>query len=1049
LEHHYQRFVEKRMRKILQIAFFILLVATLGFSQFGKNKVQYDTYDWSYLQTDNIDIYFYKGGEALAEFAAPVGEQALKDICKVLNWRLRKRVTMLVYNSHSDFQQTNVTLSYLSEGIGGFTELFKNRAVVPFDGSYYDFWHVIRHELVHVVVNDMIYGGNVQSIISGRVRLSIPEWMNEGLAEYLSYGWTAQTDLIMRDIALNSNIPNIEQLDYYLAYQGGNSVYRFIAEKYGIEKIGQVWAQMKSKGSADRGLKAALGMDTKELTDKWHRWMRTEYWPDISDRNEIQEIAVKLTDHKKLDNYYNIGPAVSPNGDKIALMSDRKGYADIFLISATDGKVIKRLVSGQRTPDLEELKWLNPRLTWSPDGKKIALAVKSGARDALIVVDVKTRKREQLVFDGLEEVFTASWAPDGTSIAFVGLKNERSDLYLWNLQTDSLIQINDDEAPDFEPAWSPDGTKIIYASQHFPSRTDSLAGIHKNEPQLLQTDLFCIDMITKEIVRLTDTPWNENFPAWAHTRNAIVYTSDYNGIYNLYVMDLDTRASGAITNVLTGVSQPSLSRDDLRLVFAGYADLGWDIYSISNPLDLLQAPKEIKPTIFANALMETWKNPEKMKRFDFPTPEETKSTRSQKIGYVGNYSNYVFAPDFTNYVDEDEEERQPDSTFAADSAYQKSADGKYPVIPYKTKFTLDVVYSQAGYSSLWGLQGTTVFDFSDILGNHQISFGTEMYIDLENSDYYLSYMYLARRTNWALTGFHTANMWYYNYYELYRLRNYGVDFSVSRPSSHFSRIELGATSYNVEQKYIFALTGEELSSFNITTLLPRVGFVFDNSLWGYLCPIDGWRARLDLLASPKYQENSLGFYSVKADIRRYLKINRDYSFGLRLSTGFSNGKNAQRFFLGGEENWINYDYRNDIFTNDSSLVQNIYFSDFITPLRGALYYERAGNRYFLTNLEFRYPFVKYLALGWPLPMTLGGIQGTTFLDLGATWYDDKLHPFKNDDSRGFMMDDLVAGYGFGSRIYLGYFVLKIDVAWRFDMYRTYSPRWYFSFGTDF
>jgi len=107
-----------------------------------------------------------------------------------------------------------------------------------------------------------------------------------------------------------------------------------------------------------------------------------------------------------------------------------------------------------------------------------------------------------------------------------------------------------------------------------------------------------------------------------------------------------------------------------------------------------------------------------------------------------------------------------------------SASGKYPVIPYKTKFTLDVVYGQAGYSNLWGLQGTTAFDFSDILGNHRISFGTEMYIDLENSDYYLSYMYLAKRTNWALTGFHTANIWYYSYLELYRLRNYGVDFSV-------------------------------------------------------------------------------------------------------------------------------------------------------------------------------------------------------------------------------------------------------------------------------
>lgn len=1042
--------VEKFMKRTFIVAFILLSLTGIGFSQFGKNKVQYNSYDWSYLQSENMDIYFYKGGEALAEFAAPIGEQALKNICKVLNWRLRKRVTLVIYNSHSDFQQTNVTLSYLYEGIGGFTELFKNRAVVPFEGSYYDFWHVIRHELVHVVVNDMIYGGNVQSIISGRVRLNIPLWMNEGLAEYISYGWTAQTDLIMRDIALNSNIPNIEHLDYYSAYQGGNSVYRFIADKYGVEKIGQIWAQMKSRGSADKGLKSAIGMDMKELTEQWHRWMRTEYWPDVADRDEIQEIAIKLTDHKKLKNYFNTGPAISPLGDKIALMSDRKGYADIFLINATDGKVIKRLVGGQRTPDLEELKWLNPRLSWSPDGKKITMAVKSGARDALIIVDVATKKRQRLVFEDLDEIFTAAWSPDGNSIAFVGLKNGRTDLYLYNLNNAILTQVTNDEFPDFEPAWSPDGKRIAFSSQR-PTETDSLPELpHIVGMKYLQTDLFYVDITTRQITRLTDSPWSENYPVWANTRDAIIYTSDFHGISNIYIMDLESNESRAITNVMTGVFQPSLSKDDLRLVFAGYAGNGWDVYSLSNPLDLWEKSREIKPTIYAKTLMESWENPDKHDRFKFPGPDEIQAARPQSTQTIGNYSNYVFAPNY-HYETIGESEGAPADTIPVAEKHDTltSRSGKYTVVPYKTRFTLDMVYSQAGWSNLWGPQGSTVFSFSDILGDHQLTFGTEMYIDLENSDYYLSYMYLAKRANWGLAGFHSANFWQYSFFELYRLRNYGVDFSVSRPSSHFSRVELGIVSYNVEQKQIWALTGETISTNKISTLLPRIGFVFDNSLWGYLSPIDGWRARLDFIVSPKYQASSLGFYSMQADIRRYLKINMDYSFGLRLSTGFSNGKNAQRFFLGGEDNWINYDYRRDIFTNDSTLVQNIYFSDFITPLRGALYREKVGDRYFLFNLEFRYPFIKYLALGWPVPLVLGGIQGTTFLDFGSTWYGDKFHPFQNDPINGFMMDDMVAGYGFGTRIYLGYFVLKIDVAWRFDFQRTYSPRWYFSLGTDF
>ena len=217
----------KQFTTIFLLSIYLLTVPL--YAQFGKNKVQYDKYSWSFIQTEHFDIYFHNNGEELAQFAAPIAEQAVREISSVLNWRMRKRVSLIVYNSHSSFQQTNVTLSYMSEGIEGFTELFKNRAVVAYDGDNSEFRHLIRHELVHVVVNDMIYGGNIQSVVSGRVRLRIPLWMNEGLAEYISTGWDTKADMIMRDIATNSNIPNVEQLDYYLAYKGGQSVYRFLA----------------------------------------------------------------------------------------------------------------------------------------------------------------------------------------------------------------------------------------------------------------------------------------------------------------------------------------------------------------------------------------------------------------------------------------------------------------------------------------------------------------------------------------------------------------------------------------------------------------------------------------------------------------------------------------------------------------------------------------------------------------------------------------------------------------------------------------------------
>jgi len=1034
-------------KRVIQYTLIFILLLGIVWGQYGKNKVRYDDFNWKYIQTEHFDIYFYDDGQELAEFAAPIAEEQIDRIANVLHWKLNKRVPLIIYNSHSDFQQTNVTLSYLTEGVQGFTELFKNRAVLAYEGDYHGFWHVLRHELSHVMVNDMIYGGNIQSVISGRVQLQIPLWMHEGLAEFVSIGWDTNSDMIIRDIALANDIPDIKYLDYYLAYKGGQSVYRFIADKYGVEKIGEIWRKMKSRRNVEKGLEAAVGMNSEELSKEWHKWVRELYWPDIADREELEDIATRLTDHQKLENYFNTAPTIAPNGKSIAIISDRDDYADIILISATDGKMIKKVIRGQRTPALEEMKYLYPRLSWSPDGRHICLAVKSGKTDALTIVEVETGELQQFTFEPLEGIFSAAWSPDGKQIAFIGLQDGQTDLYTYELESEELNRLTNDRFSDFEPAWSPDNQKLVFAAQRGHRKENQQYGSDSriSEYNYHQTDLFYYDLITEKITRLTDTPWNENSPVWAHTQNSLIFTSDSNGVNNLYITDLAEIDPVAITNVLTGAFQPSLSQNDSRLVFAGYADRGWDVYTLSNPLEMITEPKKVKPTLYAQELKKQWQKREAVDQLAKLGKTGERSV-TRKVSERGSYSNYIFAPGYSSW--EEYNQTAIDTVTPRpqlDTLKNRDESGAYVVRPYKTKFSLDYVESQAGYSTFWGFQGTTVFSFSDIMGNHRFTFGTEMYVDLENSDYYFSYQYLTNRINYGFTGFHMANFYATSVLYLWRWRNYGADFSASLPFTKFSRLEFGSTWFNVEQNLVSLQTGQSETISKIHTLLPRTAFVFDNSLWGFLYPIDGWRGRLDYIVSPKYDQYSLEFMSLQLDLRRYFKLNDDYSFALRLSTGASFGENAQYFFVGGESNWLNQKFkRYHHFEN----ANEIYFSEFVTPLRGARYYEREGTRYFLMNYEFRYPFIEYLKLGWPLPMTLGGIQGVTFLDMGTAWKED-LHPFGYNPYRGFYMDELVGGFGIGSRIFLGYFVLKIDVAWRFDLDKIDSPMYYFSLGLDY
>src|SRR5437867_2472712 len=322
---------------------------------FGKNKVQYTDFSWYFIQSAHFDVYLNKGSESIADFAADMAESSYTAISRSFRYQITNRIPFIVYNSHNDFQQTNVVNEYLEEGIGGVTELFKNRVVLPFEGDYKKFRHVIHHELVHAVVNDMFYGGSIQSIITNNITLQLPLWFNEGLAEYEALKWDTNSDMYLRDATIHEYLPRIDYLNGYAAYRGGQSVWYYIATKYGDQKIGEILSRVNATRSVDQGFRSAIGLSIEELSERWQKEQKVLYWPDIAKREEPSDYARRLTDHTKDGSFYNTSPTISPQGDRIAFISNRDDYFDVFLMNAIDGSIQGKIVNGQRTPDFEEL----------------------------------------------------------------------------------------------------------------------------------------------------------------------------------------------------------------------------------------------------------------------------------------------------------------------------------------------------------------------------------------------------------------------------------------------------------------------------------------------------------------------------------------------------------------------------------------------------------------------------------------------------------------------------------------------------------------------
>ena len=494
-----------------------LLLISIPFSQYGKNKVQYEKFDWFFIKSEHFDIYYYNEGKDQAEFVAFYAEEAYKKIAKLIGWELGKRSDIFVYNSHNDFQQTNIVSVHMGEGVGGVTELFKNRMVIPYNGSLKEFKHVIYHELVHVFINDGIYGGNIMNAINNN-SVMIPLWMNEGLAEYLANDWDTNSDMWLRDIALNSNqLPEIPYLNGYLAYRGGQSVWNFITDKWGEEIISELFSNIKFKNNTNKAIESTLGINLNELSLQWHKFLKKEYWPDIESRESIKDISRQITNHEILGNNYNIGPSVSPDGSKIAMYSNKGGGMSIYILSLDNGEFLNKVVSAQVTSEIEELHILKPGITWSPNGDKIAFAVKSGDSDALVILDSDNPKNKITKKFNIEGIYRPQWNPLNNQIAFIGYSQFSSDIFIYDLDNDTLVQLTNDIFSDIQISWSPDGLSLLMVSDR-KNYTDninydiiSIIGFDFNN-----YDIYKIDS-NSNILRLTNTDYNEISPQYSLT----------------------------------------------------------------------------------------------------------------------------------------------------------------------------------------------------------------------------------------------------------------------------------------------------------------------------------------------------------------------------------------------------------------------------------------------------------------------------------------------------------------------------------------------------
>ncbi len=1055
------------MRRIggLVAALALFGAGTAAAQYFGRNKVQYQSFDFRIIQTEHFEVYYYPAERTAALDAARMAERWYARLSRILRHQFQGRKPIILYASQSDFQQTNTTPEDIGEGTGGFTEFFKHRMVLPFTGSYEELEHVLGHEMVHQFQYDVFSRGRIGAGVQTLMNVNPPLWFMEGMAEYLSLGpIDPATAMWLRDAALEGHLPTIEQLTYdprIFPYRFGHAIWAYVGEKWGDEVIGAI-LQGAVSGGVEGAFKRTLGISLDDLSNEWRDAVQTTYLPQLAEHYRARRIAQPVLTEKRSEGTLHLAPALSPDGREIAYFSERNSFfVDLYLADAETGRVKRRLVKSTLNSNYESLRFINSAGAFSPDGRYFAIAAKHGERDDLVILDVARDKEVRRIPVPLNGLTTPSWSPDGTQIVFTGYDGGLSDLFLVNADGTNLRRLTNDKYADLQPAWSPDGKTIAFTTDRGDATNFSTLRFGN-----MRVALYHLDTGRIELLGHMDDGKNIN-PVWAPDGRSLAFVSDRNGISNIFLYDFADGNIYQLTDVYTGVSgitplSPCLSwaREADRLAFAYYEDGNYDVYAVDNPRSLKGRPYERPATPPVTSLLAAERRPlgpgAAAAAAAPGAPGAPAAPAAPRAGVSVYRSPTGFRPS-------DAHPKAPDSTALATAVSVKALIDSSPALPdtseftfkpYHTRFSPDYVarptigYERDNFGR--GFFGGTAISLSDMLGNHTLAFAASINGRLAEAQALAAYINQSHRLNWAV-GASQQPLYFYQptlvqpnpsdpsgstfiltpQIERFVIRD--VFTQGFYPFSRFTRVELGAHFTNIDQAvlqqdYLVDQFGNILGISDPRTVSgpainyygPDIALVHDNSLFGFVGPFAGARSRLEV--APNW--GSWHFTTGLADWRRYF-FARPFTLALRGLVFGRFGRDGDLFpqFLGNTELLRGYT-AGSLINHECLTVQTSSTGPTGCPELDQL----IGSRLAVVNAELRFPLTRNVALGF-LPVGLPPIEAALFYDMGVAWNSGSTLVWQRNASQ----QDLerfrapVKSWGGSLRLnFLGFVVLRFD-----------------------
>ncbi len=565
--------------KVLRVLGILLLAAAPAAAQSnpynpyigGKNKVRWDKFEWKTYETPHFKISYYDRVEPALEKVASYAESAYDDIARQLNFQILEPVPMICYATHAEFEQTNIMVGFIPEGIGAFATPVRNRMVLPIDLPDRELQGLIQHELTHIFQYEIFFGGKRGRLVYARP----PLWFMEGMASYYGDDEDARDEMYMRDAALSDQVPSIMNPPRgFLAYRYGHKVFEYIEQEWGEDVVRDFVFAFRGNfgGQVGRPLDKVLNMEPEEFDAAFRTWLRRTYQP-YNERGVPGEFGRKFRVPGFL-NSNQTSPAISPSGDLVAAFTTYKQDVDVAIFGLPDRKLYKNLTKGLTTKYqylVAQALTVGPAegrdLAFSPNGNYVAVFARTERTRSLLLLDVrKGGIAEKYDIDlPVDQSSQPAFSPDGRHVAFHAVSNEQFDIFLLDLETGGVSNLTNDVRYDAAPVFTPDGSKLVYSSNRGgPSK---LIGLDLTDPSKREQLTFGLG----EDVGAAFSPDGER----------LYFSSDREqGVYDIYRLDLDTRELTRLTYIIGAALNPvpAETLEGERVGFQAYSNGVWGLY---------------------------------------------------------------------------------------------------------------------------------------------------------------------------------------------------------------------------------------------------------------------------------------------------------------------------------------------------------------------------------------------------------------------------------------------------------------------------------------